>query len=170
MGLRTVSGAGGQKLARAIRLTGGQNMEFRVLSAEDRAAVTSLFADVFTNEPWNDDWSDTEQLDAYIADLTGQSYSLTLGYYDGDRLAALSMGYIKHWYSGTEYCIDEFCVGRPYQGRGVGSAFCGKSNPTCGRGTSARSSSKRRTTCPRTRSTSAGAFRNWRGTSPSGSG
>ncbi|MBR3505401.1 MAG: GNAT family N-acetyltransferase [Clostridia bacterium] len=98
-------------------------MEFRVLSAEDRAAVTSLFADVFTNEPWNDDWSDTEQLDAYIADLTGQSYSLTLGYYDGDRLAALSMGYIKHWYSGTEYCIDEFCVGRPYQGRGVGSAF-----------------------------------------------
>ena len=50
----------------------------------------------FSNEPWNDDWSDTEQLNAYISDLTGQSCSLTLGYFDGDRMVALSMGYIKH--------------------------------------------------------------------------
>ena len=98
-------------------------MELKVLSIKDKEIVTALFKDVFTNEPWNDDWSDTVQLDAYITDLTGQSYSLTLGYFDGDRMAALSMGYIKHWYSGTEYIINEFCVDRLLQGKGIGSSF-----------------------------------------------
>ena len=82
-------------------------MELKVLSLEDR----------------NDDWSDRKQLDAYITDLTGQSYSLTLGYFDGDRIMGLSMGYIKHWYSGTEYVINEFCVDRHSQGKGIGTAF-----------------------------------------------
>ena len=98
-------------------------MELKVLSLEDRKMITDLFTDVFTNEPWNDDWSDRKQLDAYITDLTGQSYSLTLGYFDGDRIMGLSMGYIKHWYSGTEYVINEFCVDRHSQAKGIGTAF-----------------------------------------------
>lgn len=98
-------------------------MELKVLSLEDRKMIIDLFTDVFTNEPWNDDWSDRKQLDAYITDLTGQSYSLTLGYFDGDRIMGLSMGYIKHWYSGTEYVINEFCVDRHSQGKGIGTAF-----------------------------------------------
>lgn len=98
-------------------------MELKVLSLEDRKIITDLFTDVFTNEPWNDDWSDQAQLEAYITDLTGQSYSLTLGYFEGDRILGLSMGYIKHWYSGTEYIINEFCVDRHSQGKGIGTAF-----------------------------------------------
>ena len=98
-------------------------MELKELSIKDKEIVTALFKDVFTNEPWHDDWSDTAQLDAYITDLTGQSYSLTLGYFDGDQMVALSMGYIKHWYSGTEYIINEFCVDRLLQGKGIGSSF-----------------------------------------------
>ena len=69
-------------------------MELKKLTLEDRRIITELFSSVFTNEPWNDDWSDTEQLNAYITDLTGQPYSLTLGYFDGDRMVGLSMGYI----------------------------------------------------------------------------
>ena len=98
-------------------------MELRVLTIEDRKIITDLFTDVFTNEPWNDDWNDQAQLEAYITDLTGQSYSLTLGYFEGDRIIGLSMGYIKHWYSGTEYIINEFCVDRHSQGKGIGTAF-----------------------------------------------
>ena len=47
-------------------------MELKVLTVQDREIITELFLDVFTHEPWNDDWSDPEQLRAYIADLTGQ--------------------------------------------------------------------------------------------------
>ena len=98
-------------------------MELRVLTPRDREIITELFTDVFTNEPWNDDWSDRDQLHAYITDMTGQPYSLTLGYFDGGRMVGLSMGYIKHWYTGTEYIINEFCVDRRMQGKGIGSAF-----------------------------------------------
>ena len=98
-------------------------MELKVLSVEDRPIVTKLFRDVFTREPWNDDWSDPEQLNTYIDDLAGQSNSLTLGYFDSDKLVGLSMGHIKHWFAGTEYLIDEFCVETRLQGKGVGTAF-----------------------------------------------
>jgi aminoglycoside 6'-N-acetyltransferase I len=104
-------------------MDGGGIMELSVLTIADRARITALFYDVFTNEPWNDDWSDAAQLDAYITDLIGQRNALTLGYVDGDRLVGLSMGFIKHWYSGTEYYIDEFCIDRRMQGRGIGTSF-----------------------------------------------
>ena len=98
-------------------------MELRVLTMADQARVTALFYDVFTNEPWNDDWSDVAQLDAYITDLIGQHNSLALGFFDGDRMVGVSMGIIKHWYTGTEYCIDEFCIDRRMQGQGIGTIF-----------------------------------------------
>ena len=98
-------------------------MELKKLTVSDREIITELFTDVFTNAPWFDDWSDREQLHAYISDLTGQPYSLTLGYFDGGKLVGLSMGYIKHWYSGTEYIMNEFCVDRNMQGKGIGSSF-----------------------------------------------
>ena len=98
-------------------------MELKRLGASDRGRITALFADVFTREPWNDDWSDTDQLNAYIADLTGQSNSLALGYFDGGRLLAASLGFVKHWFRGTEYIIDELFVDPCMQGQGIGSAF-----------------------------------------------
>ena len=101
----------------------GGTMNLKILTSKDKHSVTGLFRDVFTREPWNDDWSDPEQLAAYIDDLIAQNNSLTLGYMDGDRLVGLAMGRIKHWYEGTEYCIDEFCVDTPFQNKGIGSVF-----------------------------------------------
>ena len=98
-------------------------MELTVLSMKDVDRMKELFRDVFTNAPWNDDWSDEGQLDAYLKDLAGQERSLTLGYFDEGRLIALSIGNIRHWYTGTEYYIDELCVARDRQGQGIGTAF-----------------------------------------------
>ncbi|MBO4407154.1 MAG: GNAT family N-acetyltransferase [Clostridia bacterium] len=89
----------------------------------EKESVKALFADVFTREPWNDDWSDGEQLDLYIEDLTGQGNSLTFGLYEDSALIGISMGYTKHWFRGTEYVIEEFCVRTECQGKGAGSAF-----------------------------------------------
>ena len=94
------------------------------LGPEDREEIKALFVSVFTKEPWCDDWSGGEQLDLYIRDLTGQSYSLTYGLYDGaDELIGISLGYIKHWYSGTEYIINELCIRTDRQGAGAGTFF-----------------------------------------------
>ena len=93
------------------------------LNINDKEMIKELFTGVFTGEPWNDDWSDKEQLDMYINDLVGQGYSLTYGLFDGDELIGLSMGYIKHWYSGTEYIINELCIKTCRQGTGAGTFF-----------------------------------------------
>ena len=93
------------------------------LSINDKENIKELFTSVFTKAPWYDDWSDTNQLDMYINDLVGQGYSLTYGLFDDDELIGISLGYVKHWYSGTEYIINEFCVKTERQGAGAGSFF-----------------------------------------------
>ena len=98
-------------------------MTVKKLSIEDKKIITDVFTSVFTKAPWYDDWSDTNQLDMYINDLVGQGYSLTYGLFDDDELIGISLGYVKHWYSGTEYIINEFCVKTERQGAGAGSFF-----------------------------------------------
>ena len=97
--------------------------ELKRLSLDDKEIIKEVFVSVFTKEPWNDDWSDKEQLDMYITDLIGQGYSLTYGLFDDGELIGISMGYIKHWYSGTEYLINELCIKIDRQGAGAGTFF-----------------------------------------------
>ena len=98
-------------------------LTFRRIGLEQKEQVKEKFLQVFTDAPWFDDWSDPEQLDMYLNDLMGQSYSVAFGLYEGDDLIGASLGYIKHWYSGTEYIIDEFFVVKEKQGKGIGTYF-----------------------------------------------
>ena len=98
-------------------------LQLKRLSINDKDAITDVFTSVFTKEPWNDDWSDKNQLDMYINDLIGQGYSLTYGLFDNEELIGISLGYIKHWYSGTEYIINELCIKTERQGAGAGTFF-----------------------------------------------
>jgi aminoglycoside 6'-N-acetyltransferase I len=98
-------------------------LNLKRLTIKDKKIITDVFTSVFTKEPWNDDWSDTNQLDMYINDLVGQGYSLTYGLFDDNELIGISLGYVKHWYSGTEYIINEFCIKTDRQGAGAGSFF-----------------------------------------------
>ena len=97
--------------------------ELRELNIDNIDEIKDFFFTVFTNEPWNDDWSDTNQLHAYMIDLIGNKNSLALGLFENRSMVGLSMGSIKHWYTGTEYYIDEFCIKKEEQGRGLGTQF-----------------------------------------------
>lgn len=98
-------------------------MELRELSINNNEEIKSFFVNIFSKEPWNDDWSNDNQLHSYIKDLIGNSNSLTLGFFENNTMVGLSMGHIRHWYSGTEYYIDEFCIKTELQGNGLGSKF-----------------------------------------------
>ena len=69
-------------------------LKLKRLTIKDKEIITDVFTSVFTKEPWNDDWSDTNQLDMYINDLVGQGYSLTYGLFDDDELIGIAMGYV----------------------------------------------------------------------------
>ena len=98
-------------------------MKLKELCFSDMEMVKELFLSVFSQEPWNDDWSDEEQLDCYIGDLLGHPRALCFGLFDQEKLIGLSLGYIRYWYEGTEYRIEELCIARNYQGRGIGQDF-----------------------------------------------
>ena len=97
--------------------------DFKKIGINEIEIIKELFTGVFTIEPWNDDWSDKEQLNLYLLDLIGQNNSLTYGLFDSDNLIGVSMGHIKHWYSGTEYYIEELCIQTDKQGNGIGTYF-----------------------------------------------
>ena len=93
--------------------------ELIVLDESYLPQMTELFRSVFTREPWNDDWSDLEMLEQYVREVSGGYHSLNYGLFIDGRLVALSMGEIRHWWEGTNYNIEEFCVSPDLQGQGV---------------------------------------------------
>jgi len=98
-------------------------IELRELNIENIEEIKTFFVEIFTQEPWYDDWSNKEQLHAYITDLIGNKNSLVLGLFENNDMVGLTMGNIRHWYTGTEYYVDEFCIKREEQRRGFGTQF-----------------------------------------------
>lgn len=102
---------------------GNKMILIKKLSVDFIEEIKTLFAEIFTNEPWNDDWSDENQLHNYILDLTGNRNSLAIGLFEDEEFIGMALGSIKHWYTGTEYYIDEFCIKSQKQGKGIGTNF-----------------------------------------------
>lgn len=98
-------------------------MELKKLSLEDIDDIKRVILDAFTGEPWNDDWQDPEQFHRYILDLIDNENSLSLGLVDNGKIVAVSLGRIKHWYSGNQYWIDDLGVISDAQGKGYGTSF-----------------------------------------------
>ena len=93
------------------------------LSIKDIEKIKALFKSVFTVEPWNDDWSDEEQLDNYLRDIMEVRTPLIFGLCDDGEFIGVSIGNIRHWCRGTEYFIEELCIRTDLQGRGYGTEF-----------------------------------------------
>ena len=97
--------------------------EFIVLDEAYLPQMAQLYKAAFQGEPWNDNWSDTEQLNEYIKEISCGYRALNYGLFINGELKALSIGMIRHWWEGTNYNIEEFCVAPEMHGQGVGSRF-----------------------------------------------
>lgn len=97
--------------------------EIKELTIIDINLIKTFFKEVFMREPWNDDWSDENQLHCYIEDIIGNRNSLAYGLFEDDELLGIALGNIKHWYTGTEFFVEEFCIKTELQGRGLGTEF-----------------------------------------------
>ena len=97
--------------------------EFIVLDETYLSATAELYWSAFKGDPWNDDWSDSAQLCEYLKDVSGSFKGLNYGLKIDGRLVAVSLGTIRHWWEGTNYNIEEFCVDPQLQGQGIGSRF-----------------------------------------------
>jgi len=104
-------------------LTENTKLKVEELNVSYIEQIKAVILETFSREPWNDDWSDKDQFHAYILDLIGNPNSLSLGLYENNELIGVSLGRIKHWYTGTEYWIDDLAILPKTQGRGCGSKF-----------------------------------------------
>ena len=95
-------------------------MNIQEIFESDLEEIKDLFRSVFMGPPWNEEWSDEEQLNEYLKDLIEVRGSLLFGLYEEEQLIGMSLGRIKHWYKGTEYFIEELCIRNDYQGKGYG--------------------------------------------------
>lgn len=99
-------------------------MNIKELSIQNIEEIKYIICVTFSEEPWNDDWHDKDQLHAYIMDLIGNRNSLSLGLFnENGELIGVSLGRMKHWYTGNEYWIDDLAVLPKAQGQGCGSKF-----------------------------------------------
>ena len=97
--------------------------EFVILNKSHLPEMAQLFKAAFYGEPWNDDWSDEEQLMEYVKEKSGGLHAINYGLLIDGKLVAMSMGQITHWWEGTNYVSEELCVSPDYQGSGIGSRF-----------------------------------------------
>ena len=97
--------------------------EFIELDESYLPSIAELYKNAFMGEPWNDDWSDRAQLENYIKDVAAYFKGLNYGLLIDGKLVAVSLGSVRHWWEGTNYNIEEFCVDPTIQGKGIGSHF-----------------------------------------------
>ena len=109
-----------KKRIRGVKL---ESIEFITLDLNNLNEMAELYRISFAGEPWNDDWSNTEQLYKYMKEISGSYNSLNYGLKLDGKLVAMSIGMIRHWWEGTNYNIEELCVSPELQGQGIGSYF-----------------------------------------------
>ncbi len=97
--------------------------EFVILDRSYLKEMVSLYKSAFIGEPWNDDWSDEDQLTEYIKEKSGGFHAINYGLLLDGKLVAISLGQITHWWEGTNYVLDELCVSPKCQGTGIGTRF-----------------------------------------------
>ena len=97
--------------------------EFVLLNQTYLPEMVQLYKSAFSRNPWNDDWSDEEQLTEYIKEKSGGFQAINYGLLIDGKLVAISLGQITHWWEGTNYALDELCVSPDCQGTGIGTRF-----------------------------------------------
>lgn len=110
-----------------MKKTGNEeyNMNLKVVkfTQEHLEESVDLFIDVFTNEPWNDEFSSRQKVVDFFYNHINNNYFLGYTGFIDSQIVATSLGMKKPWIKGMEYYIDSFCVARSYQNKGIGSLF-----------------------------------------------
>ncbi|HPY84706.1 MAG TPA: N-acetyltransferase, partial [Ruminococcus flavefaciens] len=71
--------------------------QLRTLDSSALPQMAALYKNAFGGEPWNDDWSDTEQLMEYMKEISCSYNALNYGLFLDGELIAMSVGMIRHW-------------------------------------------------------------------------
>ena len=96
--------------------------ELRSLRPEEAEAWGNLYAEAFAAPPWNEE-CDPAKTATYIARFMERPPLFAYGFFADGRPAALAVGEYVPCPEQDMMRIEDFCVGREHQGKGIGGAF-----------------------------------------------
>ena len=96
-------------------------MEFKKFSQQDLDNSAKLYQEVFSQQPWNDEWFRISRVKEYLKELIENPVFSGYVVYQNSELVAACFGHSRSWWSGDEFFIDEFFVSSKHQGQGIGS-------------------------------------------------
>jgi ribosomal protein S18 acetylase RimI-like enzyme len=93
----------------------------RPFKLTDLDRCVKLFVQVFSEEPWQDQWPSLDRAREYLSDIVATPGFEGFIAYEGRKLLGLCLGHKVRWWAGDEFYIDEFCVDSNVQRSGVGT-------------------------------------------------
>lgn len=96
-------------------------LKMRIFSSEDLEHCVELYLEVFSSDPWRDDWRSNYQVRKYLSELISNPVFKGFVVYSDEKLVAACLGHKRSWWSGKEFFIDEFFVANELQGEGLGT-------------------------------------------------
>lgn len=96
------------------------DISFRKVENEDYAKCADILIAAYKEEPWHNTWTKEEALlriEATMSGFNSRGYVVEIN----NEIIAMCLGRIDYYYGNwSQYCVDEFNVAPPYQGKGVG--------------------------------------------------
>lgn len=81
--------------------------------------IVQLYVQVFSQAPWSETF-DVTRVAAMLRKHVANNYFMGYLGIENEHVIAVSYGFIKPWYEGFEYYIEEFFIAPNYQQQGLG--------------------------------------------------
>lgn len=95
-------------------------MNIQLLVEEDLPACATLFADVFSDPPWNETWL-VEAVTRRMDECWRTPDFVGLGAKNKGDLVGFALGFVEQWHTTRHFQLKEMCVAPELQRHGVGS-------------------------------------------------
>jgi aminoglycoside 6'-N-acetyltransferase I len=106
-------------------------VEMRRFTLQDLDGCVDLYKEVFSADPWYDDWLSNEQVRHYLKELIANPVFEGFVAYESSDIIAVCLGHKRSWWNGKEFFIDELFVAKNMQEKGIGTQLLNyvESNP-----------------------------------------
>jgi GNAT superfamily N-acetyltransferase len=112
-------------LSNQIHLEGDPNfkrdLSFRRFNGGDLDECVILFKNVFSADPWYDEWASLDQSRTYLKELIENPVFEGFVMCEDYKIVAACLGHRRSWWLGKEFFVDEFFVENGRQGNGIGT-------------------------------------------------
>jgi aminoglycoside 6'-N-acetyltransferase I len=98
-----------------------RDISFRRFNWGDLDECVILFKNVFSADPWYDEWASLDQSRNYLSELIENPVFEGFVIRENSKIVAACLGHRRSWWMGKEFFVDEFFVENEKQGNGIGA-------------------------------------------------